>query len=270
MKLMLITTDESMVKNAQNAGIDRIFIDLEYINKSERQRNRNTFLSHHKLADIVRIKPLLERAELLVRVNPIHPQSAQEIDQVIAAGADIVMLPMIMDAADVRQFVRLTAGRARTCLLLETAPALARLDDILAVPGVDEVYIGLNDLHIGLQLTFMFELLSGGIVDYMAQKIKAQGIPFGFGGMAKIGEGILPAEAILAEHARLGSSTVILSRTFRNEVGNVTGPLDLAAEIGKIRAREKELAGWTPAQMAANRIFVQECVRNVVAKLNHR
>lgn len=39
----------------------------------------------------------------------------------------------------------------------------------------------------------MFELLSCGIVEYMTDKIKAKNIPFGFGGMAKIG-GDLPAE----------------------------------------------------------------------------
>ena len=53
----------------------------------------------------------------------------------------------------------------------------------------------------------------------MANKIKAKNIPFGFGGMAKIG-GDLPAECILAEYYRLRSSSVILSRVFRSETVN--------------------------------------------------
>lgn len=270
MKLMLITADEQMARQAQAAGVDRIFIDLEYINKSERQMGRNTFLSHHRIEDVARLKKALGAAELLVRVNPIHPNLKSEVDRVIADGADIIMLPMVMDAGDVRQFVALAGGRAKVCLLLETAQALARLEDILAVDGVDEIYIGLNDLHIGMKLTFMFELLSGGIVEYMAGKIRSRGLPFGFGGMAKIGEGMLPAEIILGEHYRLGSEMVILSRTFRNETGDQTGPIDLNAEIAKIRARERELASWTAAQFAENKQRVKTCVDQIVENMNGR
>jgi len=48
------------------------------------------------------------------------------------------------------------------------------------------------------------------------QKIKQKSIPYGFGGIARLGTGLLPAENILAEHYRLGSSMVILSRSFCN------------------------------------------------------
>lgn len=43
-------------------------------------------------------------------------------------------------------------------------------------------------------------------------------IPFGFGGIARIGEGDLPSDYILGEHVRLGSTSVILSRTFKGMV----------------------------------------------------
>jgi 2-keto-3-deoxy-L-rhamnonate aldolase RhmA len=270
MKLMLITADDRMAVEAQAAGVDRIFLDLEYIHKSERQMGRNTFISHHTVEDVARIRKVLDTAELLVRVNPINPNLKSEIDRVIADGADIIMLPMVMDADDVRQFVAMAGGRARVCLLLETTQALARIEDILNVAGVDEVYIGLNDLHIGMKLTFMFELLSGGIVEYMAEKINARGIPFGFGGMAKIGEGMLPAEHILGEHYRLGSQRVILSRTFRNEVGNHAGLINLHAEIAKIRAQEKEAAVWTDDQFAENKRIVKACVGRVVEQMMNR
>ena len=42
---------------------------------------------------------------------------------------------------------------------------------------------------------------------------------FGFGGIARIGEGDLPSDNILGEHVRLGSQSVILSRTFKGVVG---------------------------------------------------
>ena len=61
----------------------------------------------------------------------------------------------------------------------------------------------------------MFECLSGGLVEYLTEKISKKGIKYGFGGIARIGEGELPAEKILKEHVRLGSQMVILSRTFK-------------------------------------------------------
>jgi len=266
LKLMLLTADTSFALEAQAAGVDRIFFDLEYINKVERQMGRSTIISTNKIEDIAKMRAVINIAELLVRVNPINPNIKQEIDRVILDGAEIVMLPMVLDAEDAEIFVSAVKGRAKVCLLLETVQALVRLDDILSVPGVDEIYIGLNDLHISMNLKFMFELLSGGIIDYMAEKIKAKGIPFGFGGMAKIGEGMLPAENILAEHYRLGSSSVILSRTFRNEVENVGAKIDLKKEIAKIRQREEEVALWTQEQFSENRKYVKKCVDKILSK----
>lgn len=267
MKLMLLTGNPEFAKKAENCGVDRIFLDLEYINKAERQMGRNTFITQNTVYDVMPLRKALKKSELLVRVNPINPLSKQEIDMVCQQGADLVMLPMAYDAADVIEFVRLVDGRAKTVPMIETPQALARIDEILDVKGVDEIYIGLNDLHIGMGLAFMFELLSGGIIEYAAEKIKAKGIPFGFGGMAKIGEGTLPAENVLAEHIRLGSQSVILSRTFRNEV-DAEGKkvLDLELEISKIRKKEEEISKWNESQFEENRQSVIKAVRQISNK----
>lgn len=266
MKLMLLTADAEYAKRAQDAGVDRIFFDLEYINKVERQMGRNTLISHNNIEDIAKLRKVVDSAELLVRVNSLNPNSKAEIDRAISDGADIIMLPMVYDAEDAKHLVEYVDGRAKTCPMIETSQAMARLDDILEVDGIDELFIGLNDLHIGMNLSFMFELLSGGLVEYMAKKISDKGIPFGFGGMAKIGEGILPAERILAEHYRLGSDCVILSRTFRNEV-DAEGKkvLDLPAEIKKIRDEEQKIALMTSADFEKNRLEVKNCVKKILS-----
>lgn len=264
-QLMLLTGDPAFAQKAEACGVDRIFLDLEYINKADRQKGRNTFITHNTVEDVVPLRKAVKKAQLLVRVNPINPLSKDEINAVCEAGADLIMLPMVYDYEDVKNFVELVDGRAKTVPMIETAPALARLDDILTVDGVDELYIGLNDLHIGLNLTFMFEILSGGLIDYMAEKIKKKGIPFGFGGMAKIGEGTLPAERILAEHYRVGSSSVILSRTFRNEVDAEGKPvLNLEKEIAKIRAEEEKIALWSQFDYENNRNEVMQSVKKIV------
>lgn len=269
MKLMLLTGDPVFAKKADTCGVDRIFLDLEYINKADRQKGRNTFITHNTVDDIPPLREAVKNAELLVRVNPINPLSKNEIDAVCNAGADLIMLPMVYDDDDVKTFVELVGGRAKTVPMIETAQSMARISDILDVDGVDELYIGLNDLHIGLGLTFMFEVLSGGLLDYMAEKLHSKNIPFGFGGMAKIGEGTLPAEKILAEHYRLGSSSVILSRTFRNEVDADGKPLlNLEEEIAKIRTEEEKLKLWTDKDFAQNQAEVKAIVKQIVKNIS--
>lgn len=50
----------------------------------------------------------------------------------------------------------------------------------------------------------------------MCKKFKEAGIKYGFGGIARVGAGELPAEMIIREHYRLGSTMAILSRSFCN------------------------------------------------------
>jgi len=260
--LMILTADPSFAVKSQLAGIDRIFYDLEYINKRERQAGRNTVVSDNKVDGIPSVKKVLASADLLVRVNPIHQYSCTEIDQSIENGADILMLPMVIDSSDVRSFVNMVAGRAKTCIMIETPQAMTRIDSILEVEGIDELFFGLNDLHIGLGLKFMFETLSGGLIEYMAQKCKMKGMSFGFGGIARIGDGILPADNILGEHIRLGSSSVILSRTFKDEIVQ-DGEIILSREVKKVREKIAEIETWSQEQFEINRRQVVMAVKKI-------
>ena len=85
---------------------------------------------------------------------------------------------------------------------------------VLELEGIDEVLIGLNDLHLQYQLKFMFELLSNGKVDELIGKLKAKGKFCGFGGIARLNEGMISGRNILTEHYRLKSNMAILSRSF--------------------------------------------------------
>lgn len=216
LKTMFITNNIEVAKIAQKYGVDRIWIDLEVLGKEERQKGMNTVKSNHQIEDIKKIRPYLDKAELLVRINPINPNSKEEIEKVIEAGADIIMLPMWKSVEEVKQFVTFVENRVNTTLLLETKEAVECLDEVLNLDKIDEIHIGLNDLHLSYGLKFMFEPLANGLVENICKKIKVKNIPYGFGGIAKIGEGTLPAEDILEEHFRLGSSRVILSRSFCN------------------------------------------------------
>lgn len=248
LKLMYITNDTEVARIAEDAGVDRIFLDLETIGKQERQGGMDTVQSRHTISDIAIIKDVLKKSELLVRANPIHPGTEQEIDQIIAAGAWIIMLPYFKTKEEVERFLACVNGRAKTMLLFETPESVELADEILELDGIDEVFIGLNDLSLGYGKSFMFTLLSDGTVEELCLKFRKKGIPYGFGGIAAIGTGTLPAEAILKEHYRLGSSAVILSRSFcnyekisdRNEVKEI-----FDRGIQEMREKEREIETYS-------------------------
>lgn len=222
LKLMYITNNPEVALIAEKVGVDRIFIDLEYIGKNLRQGGMDTVQNRHTISDVKNMRKIITKSKLMVRVNPIHDKtddyssSEYEIDGVINAGAEIIMLPYFKTPDEVRRFVNAVGGRAKTLLLFETPESIANIDEILEIDGIDEVFIGLNDLSLGYGHKFMFALLADGTVEKIIEKFKNKKLPYGFGGIASLGRGMLPSEKVVAEHYRLGSSCVILSRSFCN------------------------------------------------------
>ncbi len=214
LKLMCITNEPEVAKVLQGYGVERIWVDLETLGKEERQGHVDSVKSRHCISDIQELRAVITTSELLVRVNPINPCSKKEIEDVIRAGADVIMLPMWKTVFEVQEFLRHVQRRVKTVLLLETKEALECIDEVLNIGGFDEIHIGLNDLHLSLGMHFMFELLSDGTVENLCKRFKKYGIPYGFGGVARLGTGLLPAENVIAEHYRLGSTRAILSRSF--------------------------------------------------------
>ena len=223
-ELLQITNDPALARRCDALPGMRLFVDLEVNGKAERQAGRNTFISTHRLEDVGRVKSQLKQSRLMVRVNPLHAGTSDELNAVLAQGADWLMLPMFHSPDELQAFSRLVAGRAPIVALLETAGALRSLDDWVGTPGLCEVFVGLNDLHLSLGCRFMFEPLAQGVLDRVAASVQAQGLRFGFGGIARLDEGLLPGRDVLAEHLRLGSSAVILSRTFHRTGGNESVP----------------------------------------------
>ena len=254
LNLMYITNRPEIAQIAEENGVDWIFVDMEFIGKDNRQGGLDTVQNHHTIEDVRNIKNAVKKAKVLVRVNPIHKamlhvdgtiaymDSKTEVESAIEAGADILMLPFFHSVEEVKEFVYLVQqansqmerygnNRAQVCLLLETPEAAILLDEILNVPGIDMIHIGLNDLHLAMGMKFMFQLLTDGIVEQLTKKIKAKGIPFGFGGIASLHGGALPGSYVLKEHYRLGSSMVIVGRSFCNT--NVVTDLEEVRQIFK-------------------------------------
>ena len=267
--LMYITNNPAVALIAEKCGVSRIWIDLEQLGKEERQKGLNTVKSHHELSDIIKVKQVLSTSKLLVRVNPINPNSKIEIETAIKNGADLIMLPMWKSVDEVKKFVSIINGRVKVVLLLETKEAAQCLDEVLLINGIDEIHIGLNDLHLSYKLKFMFELLSNGTVELLCKKISNKGIKYGFGGISHLGDGLLPSEYIIAEHYRLGSSQAILSRgfcpcAFENNKDEFEALFE--KNIKELRAYEQTVKKWSIVKFFRNKHKINKIIKGVVSK----
>ena len=246
--MSLWTNDPGLAERADAAGVERIGVDLERLGKAERQRGRGTWLSPHREEDLRFVAPALIQATLFARVNPLNEDSEREIEAVLALGAGVLMLPMVRTAFEAREFVRLVDGRATVVLLVEHAEGLRWLEQIVAVPGVDEIHIGLNDLALSLGLPNRWLTLGGDLLLRAGSIVRAAGLRFGLGGIGRAGDNDLPvpAELVYAEYARTGATAALLSRSFfRN------GTDDLTAEIARTRHALRAWRDRPPADVMA-------------------
>lgn len=273
LNLMYITNRPEIALIAENAGVDWIFVDMEFIGKYCRQGGMDTVQNHHTVENVANIKAAVHKAEVLVRVNPIHekmanyPSSEEEINAVIKAGADIVMLPFFKTLSEVERFIKIVDGRTRVCLLAETPEAASLLEQIVEIPGIDMIHLGLNDMHLALGMKFMFELLSDGSVDKWTDIIRRKGIQFGFGGLASLNGGAVPGHMILKEHYRLGSQMVIVSRAFcdTDKMTDLNKVRKIFTQgIADIRKMEGEMRRMSHEDFMINHEAVCKAVKDIV------
>lgn len=280
LNLMYITKRPEIVQIAEEAGVNWIFVDMEFIGKDCRQGGLDTVQNHHTVKDVAIVKAAVSRAKVLVRVNPIHPQlttkgpgqvtypsSREEIEAVVEAGADIIMLPFFKTVEEVREFIGYVDGRVKTCLLVETPEAANLLKQIVEIPGIDMIHLGLNDMHLALKMKFMFQLLADGSIDKWGSIIGKKGIVYGFGGLASLDGGAIPGHMILKEHYRVGSQMVIVSRAFCNT--DIITDLDevrtiFTNGIAAIRNLEKEMSLLTEEDFKSNHDAVCEAIEKIV------
>ena len=114
----------------------------------------------------------------------------------------------------------------------------------------------------------MFELVANGMVEDLCTKIRKCGLPYGFGGIARLGQGLIPAEMVICEHYRLGSTRAILSRSFCNTTDSCYEQEEIrrlfVSEMGNLRAFEMECQKMQPEAFEENRRNLLEKVDRIV------
>ena len=250
--LTLFTNAPELARRADCAGINRIGLDLEKIGKGERQDAKMCWVSDHKAHELHAIRRSLKKSKLFARTNPIHSGSRGEIAGLIDAGVEVLMLPMFKTVAEAALFIKLVDRRATVSLLLETAAAAARVDELVRLEGIDEIHVGLNDLHLSLGIDSHFELLTSSIMDWLSQTVRDAGIPFGFGGVGRLDDDRLPipADLLYAQYPRLHADRALVSRVF---VSPDYRALDLPAEVALFRSRINHWFDSPPEALAEAR-----------------
>ena len=101
--------------------------------------------------------------------------------------------------------------------------------------------------------------------------IKSANLPYGFGGIARVGEGVIPGELILAEHVRLGSSSVILSRTFHRDPADspeANRELIFKSELSKLMQHYERLKLRSEGEVLADQQRFKQLVEQFVSDRN--
>ena len=170
------------------------------------------------------------------------------------------MLPFFRTPDEVNTFVRLVNGRAYAMILVETASALVRIREILAVPGIDEVMVGLNDLRLELGVQDHFEVLVSPLLHTVSNEVRRVNLPFAVGGVADPNDHSLPvsSDLVLAQFPRLGATGAWLSRSF---LSGVLPDHNFGTAISAIRIRLTEWALSSPESLERARDDLAERVR---------
>ena len=108
------------------------------------------------------------------------------------------------------------------------------------------------------------------MIEELCKKFKAAGIPYGFGGIAKLGDGMLPAEKIIMEHYRLGSTRAILSRSFC-DTSKITDIEEIERifreNMESLREYEVSMADMSQEKFVRNKVEVEKAVDEIAERI---
>ena len=99
------------------------------------------------------------------------------------AGADDVLLPMVVTVEQVDRTLDLVNGRCGVGILIETLPAVAAAAGLATRP-LSRIYVGLSDLRTARGSSQLFEPLVDGTVDRVRADVEH--VPFGVAGLTRL------------------------------------------------------------------------------------
>lgn len=253
-RLLLFSTNPSFICETVAAGIHGIIVDCEHVGKERRQASADTEINLNTVEDLRSVRACTE-ATVICRINGYGPGTPEEVERVVAAGADEILLPMARSVAEVEAVLKAVNGRCRVGMLIETVAAVGLAADLSRLP-LSRVYVGLNDLAIERRTPNLFTALADGTVERVREHFRR--IPFGFGGLTlpEFGRPI-PCRLFLAEMARLQCNFTFLRRSFFRDVQG----RNLATEVPRILSALYEARRRSPEAVRKEREELVQAIR---------
>lgn len=221
-----------------DGGAAGIVIDLETRGKKERQNGFDTEINIHSTQDIRDLKSK-GSVYVMCRCNSINTESVHELNDIIAAGADEILIPMISNLAEIEMAQSIISNRCAISLMIETPEALELLDQLDNL-SFKRFFVGLNDLRIARNEPSIFHPIRKGILNTIRSKVKRTAL--GFGGLTLPGHGNpIPVEMFMEEMHRLSIDFTFLRRSFYRDTEGK--PLDKG--IRQIKLAYENMEGTT-------------------------
>jgi 2-keto-3-deoxy-L-rhamnonate aldolase RhmA len=259
LRLVAWTAAPDLAAEADAAGIDWVGCDLERHGKAARQAGWGTWLSDHQIEDLSRVAGALTDSLLFARIEPLDAGGVETLEAVLERDTKVVMAPMVEDPELVSRAIAVSAGRARFVALVETARGVDAIAEVAAVEGLDEIWIGPNDLSASLGLENRFEALVCDEIERAAAVTHAAGVDFGIGGFGPVTNAKVPvpAELVFAQLARLGATGSIVARVL------IAAPGTLADKIRRSRERYAEICASPPEVLEAAKVELRRRARDL-------
>lgn len=231
----MFTTDPLLAFKAEQAGVDGVIVDWETRGKQERQKNHPLEINLDTPQDVYNLSEELT-IPVVVRVNALGIHTASEVGCALDNGAKIIMQPMARNVEEVKTFLKIIDGRAKTIIQVET-PSLAANAKNLKTLDWDYVYIGLNDLMVATGHSSIWQALFDGTAENICSQLR--GRAYGFGGATILGGGEPIINAlILHELIRLGGSVSVMRRTLKKELLDRDFNLEMRALRGFVECSD--------------------------------
>jgi citrate lyase beta subunit len=253
--LFVFSVEPDFVRQVVGSGAAGAVVDWEQRGKIARQAGADTQINADTAEDLARVRAATA-GRVLCRTNGWDVWTANEIELAVELGADEVLLPMVRRPEEIDAALDVAAGRCGLGILVETADAVRRVDELLSRP-LSRVYVGLNDLMIDRGSVCLFEPLVDGTADQVAAAAAAAGIPFGVAGLTRPDAGHpVPCRLLVAELARVGARFTFLRRSFHADVAG----RDPGAEVSHILAAVEKARRRSATEVTADRLALEAAV----------
>lgn len=221
MQLFVFHRTLPLDSEAIRAGIDGVIVDLEKKNKIERQSGFDTQINQHSINDIINLKKLDPSIYIICRTESISNTNKNEIQAIIDAGADEILIPMVKKRHEINTALSWLSNQIPLSIMLETKDIL---QEISALPFVHikRAYIGLNDLHISRETSSLFDAFTDGTVDKIFAQVNGR-TQLGVAGITVPSGGYpIPAKYLMSELLRLTADFTFLRRSYFKDTVSIS------------------------------------------------